>query len=74
METKRELCHMGGEIPTSWLVIIPFANFYFWYRYAEVFAKFVKPESDPISYFVLMALLPFIGILVIQNELNKVAA
>jgi hypothetical protein len=74
VKTKHELCRMGAVIPTSWLVIIPVVNFYFWYKYVVAFTTFVKRGSDPIVYFLLMILLPIIGIFVIQNEFNKIAA
>ncbi len=72
VKTKRELCYMGAAIPTSWLLIIPFANFYFWYKYADAFTTFVKKGSDPMGYFILMVLIPIVGIFIIQFELNKV--
>lgn len=71
--TKRELCERGADIPTAWLLIIPFANFYFWYKYAQGFAKHVlyADENSAIGYFLLMVLLPPVGMLIYQSEFNK---
>ena len=69
--TKRELYRLGADIPTAWLLIIPIAHFYFWYRYADAFTTYIKKGADPIGYFLLMALMPIVGIFVIQYELNK---
>jgi len=71
VKTKGELCRMGAKIPTAWLLIVPFAYFYFWYKYAEAFTIFVKKGSDPMGYFLLMALLPWVGIVLLQSEFNK---
>ncbi len=73
VKTKGELCSMGADIPTAWLLIIPVVNFYFWYKYADAFTTFVKKGSDPIGYFLLMAFIPFAGVFVVQSELNKLA-
>jgi hypothetical protein len=70
VKTKNEINCLGARIPTAFLVIIPFANFYFWYRYSQAFVTFVKKDSDPIAYFLLMSLLPVIGIFLVQDGLN----
>jgi len=68
--TKGELVCMGAKIPTAFLVIIPFANFYFWYKYSEGFVHCLQKTSDPVSYFILLALLPFIGMFIVQSKMN----
>jgi hypothetical protein len=73
VKTKGELCRMGAEIPTAWFLIIPFAHFYFWYKYAEAFTAFIKKGSDPVIYFLLMALVPWVGVIILQSEFNKIA-
>lgn len=71
VKTKGEINCLGGRIPTAFLVIIPLANFYFWYRYAQEYVSHVKKDSDPIAYFLLMALLPIVGFFVVQDGLNN---
>jgi hypothetical protein len=69
--TRNEMVAKGAEIPTAWLVIIPFVNFYFLYKYAEAFAKYVDDKNSPITYFLLLALLPAIGQLILQHIINE---
>ena len=33
VKTKGELVERGGEVPTAWLIIVPFANIYWLYKY-----------------------------------------
>lgn len=73
VKTKNELNAMGGEIPTALLMIIPFANFYFWYRYAQAFCKYVTRSNDELAYFALLAFVPFVGMFIVQDKLNKLA-
>lgn len=70
--TKNDLNYLGAHIPTAWLLIIPFANFYFWYKYAQAFAHYIrKNDDDALIYFVIIIFLPLIGKLIIQHEFNK---
>jgi len=58
--TKRELNKAGGHVPNAILMIIPLANLYFWYRYAQSYAAIVKRNnhrSETMAYF-LVALMP----------------
>lgn len=73
-KTAKELRAQGNEIPTVFLAIIPLAHFYFWYRYSEAFCKSVLKTADHISYFLLLSLLPHIGMLIVQSKLNDIAA
>ncbi|MEM5835242.1 MAG: DUF4234 domain-containing protein [Candidatus Aenigmatarchaeota archaeon] len=57
-KTKNELNELGAEIPTAWLIIIPFANIYWLYKYSEGFAKVTKKRksfdmvhSFPLSWY-----------------------
>ncbi|MEM5772636.1 MAG: DUF4234 domain-containing protein [Candidatus Aenigmatarchaeota archaeon] len=70
VKTKNELNELGAQITTCWLMIIPIANIYWLYKYAEGFAKVTKKEST-ILWFLLFF---FIGIAmpaIVQSELNK---
>jgi hypothetical protein len=72
VKTKDELNEMGAQIPTAWLIIIPIANIYWIYKYAEGFTKVTNKEST-ILWFLLFF---FIGIAmpaIVQSELNKLA-
>ena len=70
VKTKEEINSMGGEIPTAWLLLIfP----YFYYKYAEAFAKVVKKDEKGIMYFLLLMFLSPVGMFIVQTELNKYA-
>ncbi len=71
--TKRELNELGAEIPTCWLLIIPVANIYWIYRYAEGFVKVLKPGDSPVLYFLVFWLISIVMPAIVQSELNRVA-
>ena len=60
--TKRELNRAGATIPHAILMFVPFANYYFWYRYAQSYVTIVKKSdnnTDVIVYF-LLAIFPML--------------
>ncbi len=70
--TTKELNQLGARIPTALLFIIPFANFYFMYKFAAAFAQIVvKDEKQTVAYFLLLALLMPIGAVIYQVQMNK---
>lgn len=77
--TKRELVLAGGNIPNAFLILIPFANFYFWYRYAQSYVGIVRKsqnETDVIVYFLIIAIpfLHLVGMAILQNGFNEYRA
>jgi membrane protease YdiL (CAAX protease family) len=72
VKTKNELNELGAEIPTAWLIIIPIVNIYWYYKYAEGFAKVTKKESA-ILWFLLFFFVGIIMPAIVQSELNKLA-
>lgn len=73
VKTKNELNSLGGQIPTAWLLIVPFANLYFAYKYAEAFSLFVKKDNTPILWFLLYLVISPVFMILVQIELNKLA-
>jgi hypothetical protein len=73
--TKEELNRVGADIPTAWCLIIPFVNFYFWYRYAQGYVKIVKQKADDspdvLVYFFIGAFIPLIKIIIFQDGFNR---
>ena len=69
--TRRDLVSRGGDIPTAWLIIIPFANIYFDYKYSKAAAKLFKKEGDWGVYFILFILISWVAVAVAQNEFNR---
>ena len=73
VKTKEEINSLGAQIPTAWLIIIPIANLYWYYKYAEGFAKYVKRDNNTIMYFLLIFFVGIVAMVVFQTELNKLA-
>jgi len=71
--TRGDLNRAGGRIPTTFLLIIPFANFYYLYVFADNFCRIVlKNESQRIGYFLLITLLMPIGVIIYQYHINEI--
>ncbi|MDR3646762.1 MAG: DUF4234 domain-containing protein [Candidatus Babeliales bacterium] len=58
-KTTKEMDQLGADLPTAFLMFVPFLNFYFYYKYSDGFAKFVKRDNYTIIYFIL-AILPIL--------------
>lgn len=78
ISTKKELVALGVEdIPSSWLLIIPFANLYYIYKYGESSQKLVGGNISGIIFVILSIFnimevnLNLIAIIVLQNKYNK---
>ncbi|MEO7364175.1 MAG: DUF4234 domain-containing protein [Candidatus Saccharimonadales bacterium] len=74
VKTKHEMEALGAEIPTSWLLIVPIANYYWLWKYCAGVEKVTKGKQTQVLAFVLMFLLGMIGHAIIQVDFNKVAA
>lgn len=72
--TKDEINSLGAQIPTGWLIIIPIANLYFTYKYAEGFSAYVKKDNNPLIWFLVYFFVAPLAIILFQVELNKLAA
>jgi cbb3-type cytochrome oxidase subunit 3 len=69
--TKKELNRNNAQIPSAWLLIIPFANIYFIYCFAQGFAKVIlKDSNQAAAYFVLLLFLLPIAALICQSNIN----
>jgi UDP-N-acetylmuramyl pentapeptide phosphotransferase/UDP-N-acetylglucosamine-1-phosphate transferase len=72
VKTKREINeNFGAAISTCWLLIIPIANIYWMYRYAEAYAYYVKRDSNTTLWALLFILISIITPALVQIELNK---
>lgn len=72
--TKKEMNGiLGASIPTSILLIIPIANIYWMYKYAEGFSTKVKKDDNTILWTLLFVFLSIITPAIVQSELNKLA-
>jgi len=71
VQTKGEMVREGAEIPTAWLLIVPFVNFYWLWKWAHGVEKVTKGTMGAAVAFLLELLLGPIGDAVIQSAFNK---
>lgn len=71
--TKNEMNAKGVQTPTAWLIIVPIANFYWWWRFSEGVERVTNRGMSAITAFLLVLFLSVIGLAIIQSSLNKVA-
>lgn len=69
--TKGELNSKGAQIPTAWLIIVPFVNLWWLWKYCEGVEQ-VAGMSGPVAFLLLFFLGP-IGSAIIQDKFNAVA-
>ncbi|MBI5360193.1 MAG: DUF4234 domain-containing protein [Planctomycetes bacterium] len=74
VKTKDEINGLGASIPTAWLLIVPIANIYFMYKYMEGFAVNVKKDNNTLMWFIVYILVSPVAVIIVQLELNKLAA
>jgi hypothetical protein len=73
VQTKEELNARGAQIPTAWLLILPIANLYWTWKYAEGVQLVTKGEMSATTTFLLLAFCGIIGIPMTVAAFNKVA-
>ncbi len=73
-KTKDEMNqNFGASVPTAILLIIPIANIYWLYKYAEAFSENVKKDNNVILWALLFIMVGIITPAIVQSELNKYA-
>ncbi len=73
VKTKNELNSKGAEIPTAWLLIVPLANLYWAWKYAEGVEKVTGGKISAVLTLILMLLLSIVGLAILQSEFNKLS-
>lgn len=71
VNTKDELNRAGARIPTAWLILVPIANFFWLWEWAGGIALVTRNRDAQIQHFVLMVLVPWVGIGLTQAALNR---
>jgi len=74
VKTKGEMNSIGAEIPTAWLIIVPFVSIWWYWKYCEGVEKVTGEKLSTVMAFVVLVLLSFIGQAIIQDSFNKIAA
>ena len=72
VKTKGEMNRLGSNIPTAWLLIIPFVNIWWLWEYAGGVERVTGKAMSQVVAFILLLLLSAIGDAVIQDAFNKV--
>lgn len=71
VQTKNELVELGADIPTAWLMIVPFVNIYWSWKYCAGVGHIKDDENYGILLFILNMVFMPASIFLIQEELNK---
>ena len=72
VKTKGEMNRLGSNIPTAWLMIIPFVNIWWLWEYAGGVERTTNKAMSQVVAFILLLLLSAIGDAIIQDAFNKV--
>lgn len=72
VKTKGEMNRLGSNIPSAWLLIIPFVNIWWLWEYAGGVEKVTNKAMSQVVAFILVLLLSAIGDAVIQDSFNKI--
>ena len=72
--TKGEMNAKGANIPTAWLLVIPIANLFWIWNFSQGVEMVTKKGMGAGTAFVLLFFLGTIGMAIIQNNLNRIAA
>jgi hypothetical protein len=72
IESKTEINeNFGTDIPTCWLLIIPIANIYWMYKFAEAYSLYIIRDDNKALWALLFIFVTIIVPAVVQIELNK---
>lgn len=72
--TKLEMNASGTQIPTAWLIIIPFINIWWMWKFSEGIEQVTQGRMTGPIAFLLLFFLGMIGGAIIQDTLNKFAS
>ena len=70
--TRGELVARGAQIPTTWLIIIPIVNLYYYWKYTAGAQHVTGGNLNAILTFILFILLFPVAVLYAQMQYNKV--
>jgi len=72
--SRGEMVARGAAIPTTWLVIVPIVNFFYYWKWAQGVQHVTGGRTSGGLMFVLMLFLSIVGIPFAQAQFNKVDA
>ena len=71
VKTKGEMVEMGADIPTAFLIIIPIANIFWYWKYSKGVEQVSGGQTSGVLVFLLLLFILPIGQYMAQAELNK---
>ncbi len=72
--TKEEMKARGADIPTALLLIVPFANIWWLWKYSQGVEQVTNTKLQAVLAFLLLWLLGQIGQAIVQNYFNEIEA
>jgi membrane protein YdbS with pleckstrin-like domain len=72
VKTKGEMNARGAAIPTAWLLIVPFINIWWLWKYADGVEMVTDRKLSTAVGFLILWLLGIIGMVIVQDAFNKV--
>ena len=73
VSTKTEMNSKGAGIPSAWLIIIPFVNLYWMWKFSKGVRHVTNGASSAGGTFALLFFLGPIGMAIVQSSLNSFA-
>lgn len=71
VKTKGEMVALGADIPTAWLLIVPFVNIWWLWKYSQGVEKVTGGKLSGVLAFILLWLLGSIGAAIVQDSFNN---
>lgn len=65
VSTKREMYERGEDIPSAWLLLIPFVSFYFDWKYSCAVHSVSRGRLSALSVFLLLELRGIVALITI---------
>ena len=73
VQTKNEMNQQGASIPTAWLILVPIVNLWWMWKYCQGVDHATAGKLSTAVAFLLLFLIPLIGMAIIQDGFNNAA-
>jgi len=68
--TRGEMVRLGADIPTTWLIVVPFVNIWYLWKWSAGVEHVTKGGSQGMVVFLVTWLLGPIGNAIVQDTFN----
>lgn len=72
VKTKGEMNTLGADIPTAWLIIVPFVNIWWMWKYSKGVEHVTNQKLNAALVFIGFWLIGFIMSAIVQDAFNEV--